>query len=100
MKIIWSPLALERIKEISEYISRDNLSAAENWVLTIFEKVKKLQDFPQIGRVVPEVERHEIRELIYGKYRILYRISEDFISILTVRHGRQLLDLDEIIQGN
>lgn len=100
MKIIWSPLALERIKEISEYISRDNLSAAENWVLTIFEKVKKLQDFPQIGRVVPEVERQEIRELIYGKYRILYRISEDFISILTVRHGRQLLDLDEIIQGN
>ena len=100
MKIIWSPLALERIKEISEYISRDNLSAAENWVLTIFEKVKKLQDFPQIGRVVPEAERQEISELIYGKYRILYRISEDFISILTVRHGRQLLDLDEIIQGN
>lgn len=100
MKIIWSPLALERIKEIVEYISQDNLSAAENWVLKIFEKVKKLEDFPQLGRMVPEVERQEIRELIYAKYRIMYRISETYISILTVRHGHQLLDLDEISESN
>ncbi len=67
MKIVWSPLALERIKEIAEYISQDNLSAAENWIIKLFENVKKLNDFPQIGRVVPEVERQEIRELIFGR---------------------------------
>ena len=37
MKIIWSPLALERVKEIAEYISQNNLSAAEKWVISIFE---------------------------------------------------------------
>ena len=67
MKIVWSPLALERIKEIAEYISQDNLSAAENWIIKLFASVKKLNDFPQIGRVVPEVERQEIRELIFGR---------------------------------
>ncbi len=96
MKIIWSPLALERIKEIAEYISQDNLSAAENWVIKLFEKVKKLKKFPKIGRIVPEVERQEIRELIFGRYRIFYRISENYISILTVRHGKQLIDFDEL----
>ena len=55
MKIIWSLLALERLGEIGDSIARDNLPAAEKWVISIFDAVKLLQDFPHHGRSVPEI---------------------------------------------
>lgn len=97
MKIIWSPLAIERITEIARYIAQDNPAAAQNWVETIFAKVEQVQSAPASGRIVPEVNRKEIREIIFGNYRIVYRAEPKNISILTVRHGRQILPVDEIV---
>ena len=96
MKIIWSPLAIDRVSEITEYISQDNLSAAQNWVDRIFQEVESLLSSPQMGRMVPEVGRKEIRELILGNYRIIYRYESTSISILTIRHGKQILPIEEI----
>ena len=96
MKILWSPLAIERVSEIAVYIARDNPDAAENWVNTIFKKVEDLESFPESGRIVPETENKTIRELIYGNYRLIYRLEEKRISVLTVRHGKQILPVDEI----
>jgi len=92
----WSPLAVERVSEIAEYIAQDNPGAAENWVNTVFEKVRKLKIFPESGRVVPETNNRTIRELTYGDYRIIYRLEKERISVLTVRHGKQILSVDEI----
>ena len=58
--------------------------------------MERLARSPKRGRVVPEAGREEIRELLYGQYRIIYRVEEGSVSILTVRHGRRLLDLEEI----
>lgn len=96
MKIIWSPLAIDRATEISEYIARDNLLAATKWVETMFDKVQILKSSPESCRIVPEIQREDIREMIYGNYRIIYRVEKERISILTVRHGRQILPVDEI----
>ncbi len=63
---------------------------------TVFEKVEGLKKFPEIGRVVPETDSKSIRELVYGNYRIIYRIGETRLSVLTVRHGKQILPVDEI----
>ena len=98
MKIIWSPLAVERVSEIAEYISVDDQSAAIKWINRLFEKINLLKSSPQIGRIVPEIEGTEIRELIFGNYRIIYRIEKDRLSILTIRHGKQILPVDEIIR--
>ena len=95
MKIIWSPLAIDRTTEIVEYISQDNPSAAMIWVQTLFDKVQLLKSSPKSGRVVPETHREDIRELIYGNYRIIYRVEKNKISVLTVRHGKQILPLEE-----
>ena len=95
MKIIWSPLALDRTSEIAEYISQDNPAAAKKWVDNIFKKVGLLQFSPEIGRIVPEIERKEIRELIFGNYRIIYRLEKTNISILTIRHSKQILPTDD-----
>lgn len=97
MKIFWSPLAIERASEIAEYIAQDKPSAAENWIDTIFSKIDKLISSPEIGRIVPEIKNNQFRELIYGNYRIIYRIEKKQISILTIRHGMQILPIDEIM---
>ncbi len=97
MKIIWSPLAIDRASEIAEYIAQDKPSAAEKWINTVFSKVEQLNSSPEIGRVVPEIRNGQFRELIYGNYRIIYRIEKTQISILTIRHGKQILPIDEIL---
>lgn len=96
MKIQWSPLAVERVTEIAEYIALDSPMAANKWVNEIFDSTEKLSDFPNIGRVVPELKDQKIRELIKGNYRIIYIVEEKGISVLTVRHGRQILPVDEL----
>ncbi|WP_440997271.1 type II toxin-antitoxin system RelE/ParE family toxin [Arhodomonas sp. SL1] len=95
MKIVWSPLAVERIEEYAERIAWDNPAAATQWVEEIFGKVDSLAEFPEMGRLVPELRRVDIRELIFGQFRIIYRVG-DSIYILTVRHSRQLLSDSDI----
>jgi plasmid stabilization system protein ParE len=90
MKIIWSPLAIDRASEIAEYIAQDKPSAAEKWINTVFSKVEQQKSSP-------EIRNDQFRELIYGNYRIIYRIEKKQISILTIRHGRQILPIDEIL---
>ncbi|MBN1364071.1 MAG: type II toxin-antitoxin system RelE/ParE family toxin [Syntrophaceae bacterium] len=97
MKIIWSPLAIDRASEIAEYIALDKPAAADKWLNMLFSKVEKLASSPKIGRVVPEIEDEQFRELIYDNYRIIYRIEKKQISILTIRHGKQILPIEEIM---
>ena len=97
MKVLWSPLALDRAGEIADYIAQDSGSAARKWVESIFAKVKRLGKFPESGRSVPEIKRPDIREIIHGNYRIVYRVRQGHVAILTVRHGKQKLPTSEII---
>jgi toxin ParE1/3/4 len=100
MKIIWSPLAIDRASEIAEYIALDKPAAANKWITTVFSKVEQLGSSPEIGRVVPEIGNEQFRELIYGNYRIIYRIEKKQVLILTIRHGKQILPVDEILATN
>ncbi len=97
MKIFWSPLAIDRASEIAEYIAQDKPSAAAKWIDTVFSRVEQLKSAPENGRLVPEIRNNQFRELIYGNYRIIYRIEKKQISILTIRHGKQILPIDEIM---
>lgn len=97
MKIVWSPLAVDRASEIAEYIAQDKPAAADQWINAVFSKVEKLATLPEIGRVVPEIKNNQFRELIYGNYRIIYRIEMKQISILTIRHGKQILPIADIL---
>lgn len=98
MKVEWSPLALDRVSDIARYIAKDNPDAAERWVNELFDSVERLSDFPESGRIVPEVGVRRIRELIFGAYRVIYSVKEK-VEILTVRRGSQLLDISEIDDG-
>ncbi len=95
MKVEWSPLALDRVSDIARYIAKDDPGAAERWVNQLFDAVERLGDFPESGRIVPEVGVRRIREVIFGAYRVIYSVK-DKVEILTVRRGSQLLDVGEI----
>jgi toxin ParE1/3/4 len=94
--LIWSPLAVQRIQEISDYIAIDSRSAAGRWVDTLFKKTEILKSSPEIGRIVPEVGKSDVRELLFGNYRIIYLFSSKQIAVLTVRHFKQILPIEDI----
>lgn len=96
MKVVWSPLAIERAVEQALYIAADKPGAAEKWLSDLFATVDGLVEFPNVGRVVPELDQPDFRELDFGGYRVIYRLEAKQASVLTVRHGRRLLDLDEL----
>ena len=96
MRIQWSPLAVDRVSEIADYIAQDDPLAADKWVRSVFDRVKQVKDFSKSGRYVPEINRRDIRELVYGNYRIIYRIETRVVSILTVRHFKQILPVEDI----
>lgn len=96
MKVVWSPLAELRTAEAFEYIAQDRPQAAAQWLDRLLESVSTLAEFPERGRVVPELAREDIREVILPPYRVLYRRDSKQVIILTVRHSRRELDAREI----
>jgi len=97
MKIIWSPTARTKTKEILEYISKDNPDAALTLIDQFETKVEKLKQNPESGRVLPETKNDKIREVVVHKnYGVIYEINPDIIEILTVRHFRQNFSADEL----
>jgi addiction module RelE/StbE family toxin len=95
-RLIWTDPAVEDLQAISDYISKDSEYYASIFIGELIQSVEKLIEFPEIGRMVPEYQRKDIRELIVQSYRIIYQIEDNRILILTVVHGRkELLKLME-----
>ena len=98
MKVIWSKESLQQLIEIEQYISRDNPARAVRFINRLIDRAEKIKDYPYKGRVVPEFSLNEIREVFEKSYRIVYRIAENQIEILTVFEGHKLLRSSEIIK--
>ena len=95
MKIIWTKEAFERLIEMEDYISKDSPERAARFVDKIVDHAELLSNNTQLGRMVPETANPIIRELIFKKHRIVYRLKKDTIEILTVFEGHMLLRIDE-----
>lgn len=96
VKIRWTSQALDDVEAIANFIARDSEHYASMFVLKVFDVVERLRLFPESGRVVPELKRRDIREIIMGSYRIIYRVREDTVEILTVYHSARLLEAENI----
>lgn len=93
-KIFWSSKALKRFEDLLEYIAKDSKYYASEFGKRILYLVEKLELFPYLGRIVPEYNREDIRELIYTNYRIVYYIKDNSINIIYIGHAaKQLPDL-------
>lgn len=89
-KIVWTDPAIRDLTNIHSYIARDSNVYADALVLEIFQFVDKLVQFPQSGRVVPELNDENTREIIVGNYRVIYDIVHLKVRILAVLHGARL----------
>jgi addiction module RelE/StbE family toxin len=91
VKIIWTEIAIEDLKLIHEYISNDSKLYADRFIEKMINRVDQLENFPKSGRIVPEFDSSDIRELIEGNYRIIYKASSTQVSILRVHHSARQL---------
>ena len=88
MQVRWSEPALEDMEGIRDYIAKDSSCYAQQFIERIFEAVKNLEPFPELGRKVPEAkERNDVRELIFQGYRIIYLHQPHSVYIIAVVHG-------------
>lgn len=86
-KVIWSNSAKFDLKQIIEYIKIDSIEIAKDIFLKIKEESNKLYFYPERKRVVPELQQIGIfkyRELIYKRWRIIFKIEKEVIHILLV----------------
>ena len=90
-RISWSPQALRELEAIRDYIAVDSPRYADLVVDRIVAAVERLQAFPDSGRVVPERNDPQIREVIVRPYRVVYRHRADEVEIATVFRGPRLL---------
>lgn len=88
--IRWSPQAVRDVEAIREYIAQDSQRYAQLTVDRIIASVERLRAFPQSGRVVPERADPEIREVIVGPFRVVYRYRSGAVDIATVFRGSRL----------
>jgi len=90
--VIWSETSEKDLMGIVEYIAADSPSTAFGIFKEIKQKASRLYTFPDRGRIVPELQDQGIilyRELILPPWRIIYRISEKTVYVLSVLDSRQ-----------
>jgi len=91
MKLKWTQRSRRDLLEIGRYIAEDNPSAARAFLVRLQDRARRAAKTPLAGRRVPETDRDDVREVLFGNYRIVYRIEKREIHVLTIFEGHRLL---------
>jgi len=91
MSIHWTRRAEQQLVEIGRFIARDRPHVARRWVEMLRRRAVEAGEHPLAGRIVPELDREDIREVITRGYRIVYRVEDAAVEILSVFEGHRLL---------
>lgn len=86
-RVVWTAPAVSDLECIREYIAHDSEIYADSVLSEIFDAVDQLVAYAKSGRVVPELNNKQTREILAGSYRVMYDVQGDTIRILTVLHG-------------
>lgn len=86
-EIIWTETAAEDIERISEYISADSEQHAVQFIKRLWDKIELLRSFPEMGRILPELNDPHYREILYNNYRVVYHAQNDNVTIMLITHG-------------
>ena len=90
MKVQFTPSARAQFLSALSYIRRDKPSAAVNFRNRTEKILRRLEDLPESGRIIPEFPELPYREVIITPYRFFYKIKADVVWIVAVWHGAQL----------
>lgn len=85
----WSAESRRDLKAIAEYFELSSPRYARYIVQNIYTSITDLEDFPEMGRKVPELDNDNFRERIVDGYRVIYLYQKGLVEILTVVNSRQ-----------
>ena len=89
VEIVWTEPALQSLDEIADYISLDNLKAAQALVEKVFDRVELLKNQPELGKQIPELETSIYREIIVIPRRIFYRLERNCLYVVDIQRQEQ-----------
>lgn len=84
------------LDQIAAYIARDNPQAARKWIVKLRRMAEHAARMPLAARVVPEIQREDVREVFLRSYRIVYGVRDDHIFVFTVSGGGKQLSEDAV----
>ncbi len=96
--IQWSARAMRDLEEIAAHIARDNPQAARKWIAKLRKTADGAAKMPLAARVVPEIQRDDVREVFLRSYRIVYGVRDDHIFVFTVFGGGKQLSKDAVAE--
>jgi toxin ParE1/3/4 len=88
-KIVWTARAREDLRAIGDFIAEDSPAAAERGVGVLIAAAESAAALPLAGRIVPELRRDDVREVLRKTYQLVYKVRERHIEILTVFEGHR-----------
>ncbi|MFZ5519502.1 MAG: type II toxin-antitoxin system RelE/ParE family toxin [Candidatus Zhuqueibacterota bacterium] len=86
-EIIWSELAKDHLQEIDSYISKGSPFYSIIFIDKLIDSIEKIRTFPTCGRIVPEFENENLREIFFHQYRIVYLLQNEAVKIVAIIHG-------------
>lgn len=95
-RVRWSGPALRELETSLDFIAQDNPDAAERLASAVYRAVTRLERFPASGRMVPELEDPEIREVIHPPFRVIYQQGPEWVDVLAVIRSEQDPDFRSI----
>lgn len=96
VEIKWTFQSVEDLESITNFISKDSAYFAKLIISNILDAVGQLAFYPELGRVVPEINKPEIHEIIFGNYRIIYRYQNSIVEIITIYHSSRMFNSESI----
>jgi toxin ParE1/3/4 len=94
--IRWSARAMRDLERIAAYIARDSPRAARTWIAKLRKTAERAARMPLAARIVPEIQRDDVREVFLRSYRIVYGVRDDHIFVFTVFGGGKQLSEDAV----
>jgi len=96
MEIRISEKAKRQLKNIYDFFSENSVNYAEYFLEEFYKNIDSLKEFPKMYAIVPQLETHKIRKILFRNYRILYQIdeeNEELIKIVAILHSKQKLQI-------
>ena len=97
VKVTWTEVSVEDLHDIFDYISKNSFHYARITVDRIYKRAEQISKNPRTGRIVPEIDNDQVRELFIGNYRLIYYIvSDERVDILRIYHSARSLSENNI----
>ncbi len=96
LKVLWTENAIQDLLGIKAYIAQDSMTRAEKWLTELYDAAESLSQLSGRGRIVPEFDQKNLRELLIENYRLVYRVKAATVEIITVFEGHRQLQAKDL----